>query len=96
MEPLLKAIKIYGEGQAGFARGITENLPEESTADPVTPQQIWNWLNRDLIVPAEYCPTIEKICNGAVRCEELNTDADWAVLRVPELATPSPEEKAGA
>lgn len=80
MESLLKAIEICGGSQAGLAKRITENLPD-NVAEPVTPQQIWNWLNRDKIVPAGYCPTIEKICDGAVRCEDLNNKADWAYLR---------------
>jgi DNA-binding transcriptional regulator YdaS (Cro superfamily) len=83
MESLLKAIELCGGGQAGFAKLITENLPETVT-EPVTPQQVWNWLNRDKIVPAQYCPTIEKICKGEVRCEELNSKADWSVLRASQ------------
>lgn len=79
MESLIKAIELCG-GQASLAKRITENLPD-IVVEPVTPQQVWNWLNRDKIVPAQYCPTIEKICDGKVRCEQLNQFADWAVLR---------------
>lgn len=32
-------------------------------------------------VPAEYCPAIEKATQGAVRCEDLRPDVDWAYLR---------------
>jgi DNA-binding transcriptional regulator YdaS (Cro superfamily) len=32
-------------------------------------------------VPAEHCPTIERITGRAVRCEELRPDVDWHVLR---------------
>ena len=32
-------------------------------------------------VPAEYCPLIEKATAGAVRCEDLRPDVDWAYLR---------------
>lgn len=32
-------------------------------------------------VPAERCPEIEKATNGAVICEELRPDVDWAYLR---------------
>lgn len=32
-------------------------------------------------VPAEHCPSIEKATGGAVRCEDLRPDVDWAYLR---------------
>lgn len=32
-------------------------------------------------VPAEHCPAIERATGGAVRCEDLRPDVDWAVLR---------------
>ena len=35
-------------------------------------------LNR---VPAEHCPSIERVTNGAVRCEDLRPDVAWGVLR---------------
>lgn len=79
MESLNKAIDICG-GQASLAKRITAALPA-GVKDTVTPQQVWNWLNRDKVVPAQYCPTIEKICDGAVRCEDLNPNVDWAYLR---------------
>lgn len=90
MDALLKAIEICGS-QAGLAKSITENLPEGVT-EAVTPQQVWNWLNRDKIVPCQYCPTIEKICDGKVVCEDLNPLADWEYLRsapkkIPVLVT---------
>jgi DNA-binding transcriptional regulator YdaS (Cro superfamily) len=80
MKPIHRAIAICGVTQSGFAKLITENLPVAPDT-PVTSQQVWNWLHRDNIVPAKYCPTIEKICGGAIVCEELNPEADWAYLR---------------
>lgn len=35
-------------------------------------------------VPAERCPAIEKATSGAVRCEELRPDVDWAYLRATD------------
>ena len=35
-------------------------------------------------VPAERCPAIERATNGAVRCEELRPDVDWAYLRATD------------
>ena len=31
--------------------------------------------------PAELCPVVERHLVGAVTCEELRPDVDWAVLR---------------
>ena len=35
-------------------------------------------------VPIERCIGIEKVTNGAVRCEELRPDIDWAYLRATD------------
>ena len=35
-------------------------------------------------VPAERCPEIERATDGAVRCEDLRPDVDWAYLRGTE------------
>lgn len=35
-------------------------------------------------VPAERCIEIERATNGAVRCEELRPDIDWAYLRATD------------
>ena len=55
-----------------------------------TYQSIQQWIKTR--VPAEYCPRIEKVTNGAVRCEDLRPDVDWAFLR----STDCPIEKLGA
>lgn len=88
MDALIKAIDLCGGTQASLARRITENLPDG--AKPVTPQHIWNWLHRDHAVPSDYCPTIEKICDGQVRCEQLNGVADWTYLRVAKKSVKAP------
>lgn len=46
----------------------------------VSPKTVWAWVSRKT-VPAEHCPAIEKATNGAVRCEDLRPDVDWAYLR---------------
>ena len=43
------------------------------------PQVVSNWRSRG--VPAEHCPSIERATEGAVRCEDLRPDVDWAYLR---------------
>jgi DNA-binding transcriptional regulator YdaS (Cro superfamily) len=47
----------------------------------VTKGAVWQWLDDGRKVPAEHCPAIERATDGAVRCEELRPDIDWAVLR---------------
>lgn len=37
-------------------------------------------------VPAEYCPQIERLTGGVVRCEELNEKVDWAYIRAATQA----------
>lgn len=39
------------------------------------------WKNMSRPVPAERCPEIEKATGGAVRCEDLRPDVDWAYVR---------------
>lgn len=49
-------------------------------------QTVQSWLKTR--VPAEHCPTIERATAGAVRCEELRPDVDWAVLRESTIRPP--------
>lgn len=61
-----KAIKLLGGKSAVAARfGLT-------------PWAVSKWSRR---VPAERCPDLERLTNGAVRCEDLRPDVDWSVLR---------------
>lgn len=39
------------------------------------------WVKGVRQIPVKRCPEIEKATNGAVRCEELRPDVDWAYLR---------------
>lgn len=50
----------------------------------VSPVLVHQWKKRGpegRQVPAERCPEIEKATGGAVRCEDLRPDVDWAYLR---------------
>ena len=47
------------------------------------PPTVSQWCNGVCLIPAERCPEIERVTGGAVRCEELRPDVDWAVLRTP-------------
>ncbi|MDE1715800.1 YdaS family helix-turn-helix protein [Chromobacterium amazonense] len=41
---------------------------------------VTNWPVRGSI-PAVYCPTLERLTNGAWRCEQMRPDVEWEVLR---------------
>jgi DNA-binding transcriptional regulator YdaS (Cro superfamily) len=46
-------------------------------------------------VPADRCIDIERATSGAVRCEDLRPDVDWAYLRATDCpAIPASEKKA--
>lgn len=47
----------------------------------VSPQMVSQWLKGTRPVAAEHCPVIEKLTDGAVRCEELNDKVDWEYVR---------------
>lgn len=68
MEALKHAIKVAGS-QSALASALN-----------LAPQVVSNWGRRGN-VPADYCPSIERVTNGAVRCEDLRPDVDWAYLR---------------
>lgn len=63
------AVDILGS-QANLARVLS-----------VTPAMVNQWLRGSRQVAAERCPAIEKATAGAVRCEDLRPDVDWAYLR---------------
>lgn len=68
-ESIQKASEILG-GQVGLARAIS-----------VSPGMVYQWVHGLRQVSAERCPDIERATEGAVRCEDLRPDIDWAVLR---------------
>ena len=59
-------------------RGGVTRLAKELN---VTPVMVSQWRYGIKRVPAERCPAIERATNGAVRCEEMRQDVDWACLR---------------
>lgn len=71
-DALKKVIDIVGS-QDRLAREIGGHVKQA---------HISYWLRQAKSVPAEYCPRIERIVRSAVRCEELNPDVDWWVLRM--------------
>lgn len=61
---LEKAVRIAG-GQSALARACGGRLRQ---------QHIWNWLNRDGKVPAEYVLSIERATGGRVKRHQLRPD----------------------
>lgn len=70
-EALARAIDIVGS-QSRLAREI---------GGGITQAHVHYWLTQAHVVPAEYCPAIERIVKREVLCEELNPRVDWWVLR---------------
>lgn len=81
MNPIQRAIDITGSASA-LARTLGSSVPS-----------IYSWRNGTRSFPAELCPSIEKATSGAVRCEDLRPDVDWAYLRGTAPTNP-PTEKA--
>ena len=79
MNGINKAIQLAG--------GLTALANSLETTKGV----VFQWRERGQ-VPAEYCPNIERLLNGAVLCEELNSKVDWAYLRA---ATQRAEDRTG-
>lgn len=69
MDSIIKAIEVCGGPSA-----LAERLG-------VTPQAVCFWRDGKRRLPAEHCPAIERESGGAVRCEDLRPDVDWAYLR---------------
>ena len=90
LHPVERAAKVIGS-QAAMA-----------TALGVSRAAVSQWMFADRRVPAEHCPTIERLTRERgepVMCEELRPDIPWGVLReraAPEIgaegapATPEP------
>jgi DNA-binding transcriptional regulator YdaS (Cro superfamily) len=71
-QALIQACKTVG-GQAALARILA-----------VKPPTVNQWIKGDRPVPADRCVDIEKATAGAVRCEDLRPDVDWAYLRATD------------
>ena len=70
--PITKAFKAVGSGSELARRlGVHVSMPSQ-------------WAMGHRPIPAERCIEIERITNGAVRCEELRPDVDWAYLRATD------------
>ena len=68
LEAISEACRIGG--QAALSRNLGISSPTVN-----------QWTTGIRQIPAERCPEIEKATGGAVTCEELRPDIDWAYLR---------------
>ncbi len=59
----------------------------------VAPAVVSQWKNGTRSVPAARCPAVERATNGAVRCEEMRPDIDWALLRGTVAVDPAETAK---
>lgn len=74
-ETILKAAQIVGS-QTALAKALGVSLGAVN-----------QWATYRRPVPAEYCPSIERLTNGAVRCEDLLPTIDWQYLRATDCPT---------
>lgn len=47
----------------------------------VSPQAVCFWRDKKRKIPADKCPLIERVTDGAIRCEALRPDVEWAYIR---------------
>lgn len=76
--PIDRAVQIVGS-QSALAASLG-----------ITKAAVWQWKEDGRKVPAEHCPSIERLTGGAVRCEDLRPDVNWAVLRGEPALAPEP------
>lgn len=65
---LEKAVELAG-GQAELARKLSDVMDRK-----ILQQHVWNWLNRDSQLPAEYVIPVEKAVDGKVSRHDLRSD----------------------
>ncbi len=75
-QPIVDACEILG-GQAEMARGLS-----------VTPAAVNQWCRGLRAVPAERCPTIQRLTGGRITCKQLRPDVDWDGALVAEAGAP--------
>ena len=69
MNPIRKACEVVGS-----QRALADLMG-------ITPGALSQWASGHRIIPIERCPEVERYTGGAVRCEDLRPDFDWAYLR---------------
>ena len=72
-DAIRQACKVVG-GQVQLAALIT------TEAMPVNQSYIAHWIKRGS-VSCNYCPAIERVTNGQIKCEQLCPSVDWEYIR---------------
>lgn len=93
---LERAVTLAG-GQSAFAAALNRRRADRLGLDAeiVSQARVWNWLNRDKKVPAEFCPDIQAL--WGIRCEELAPTVDWEAARcAPAAANEDQLQQRGA
>jgi DNA-binding transcriptional regulator YdaS (Cro superfamily) len=69
--------------QEALDKAVAKLGSMQSLAAPlgVTKGAVSQWKMPGRRIPAEHCPTIEKLTDGDVRCEQLRPDVEWVVVR---------------
>lgn len=67
-------LKTYFGSQRGNATKLAADLA-------ISPQYLSQMASGYRPVPAEYCPLIEYLTDGSVRCEVLRPDIAWELVR---------------
>lgn len=67
-------LSAYLKKQRGLASELARSLGVSAVVVSL-------WATGARSVPPSRCPAIERATGGAVTCEELRPDVDWAVLR---------------
>lgn len=74
MNPIKEAIEIVN-GVAPLARALR-----------VSNQAVCFWRDGLRKIPADKCPTIERLTDRRVTCEAMRPDVEWAYIRGTEAA----------
>jgi DNA-binding transcriptional regulator YdaS (Cro superfamily) len=69
MDAIKKAVDLLG------------GAPTTATKLGVSYQLVYFWLRGERKFPVEKCPVVERLTDGAVRCEDLRPDVEWSVVR---------------
>lgn len=78
MNPIQTAISLHGT-VTNFAGVLGVSI-----------QAVCFWRDGKRTIPADKCPLIESLTNGAVRCEDMRPDVDWGFIRATAKRTPAP------
>jgi len=77
-QPIAALRRVIAHPSVGSQSNLAALL-SDLTGRKLRQGHVSHWLKTGL--PAIYCPSVEKLTGGDIRCEELAPEVDWAVLR---------------